>query len=330
VSARRRLTVRAERWPVRGGFAISRGRVDAVELVVAEVEEGGAVGRGECRPYPRYGESPEGVVAAVEGARALVEGGGDREALGRLLPPGAARNALDCALWDLEAKRAGVPAWRLAGLPEPGPVVTAYTLSLGAPEAMAEAARAAAGRPLLKLKLGGQGDVERVAAVRAAAPDARLICDANEAWTEAQLALFLPALAALGVELVEQPLPAGRDGALAGVPRAVPVCADESCHAADGLAALVGRYDYANLKLDKTGGLTEALRAAAAARELGLGLMLGCMVATSLSLAPAALLAGLARYADLDGPLLLERDREPGLRYEAGSVLLPPGPELWG
>jgi len=326
---RRRLTVRDERWPVRGGFTISRGRVDAVDLVVAEIEEGGAVGRGECRPYPRYGESPQGVADAIEGARALVEGGGDRDALRRALPAGAARNALDCALWDLEARLAGAPVWRLAGLPEPAPLLTSYTLSLGPPEAMAEAARAAAGRPLLKLKLGGEGDVERVAAVRAAAPGARLVCDANEAWTPDQLRRFLPELAALGVELVEQPLPAGRDGALAGLPRAVPLCADESCHASEGLERLVGRYDYANLKIDKTGGLTEALRAAARARELGLGLMVGCMVATSLSLAPAALLAGLAAYADLDGPLLLERDREPGLAYE-GSVLLPPGRELWG
>jgi L-alanine-DL-glutamate epimerase-like enolase superfamily enzyme len=208
-------------------------------------------------------------------------------------------------------------------------VLTAYTISLGSPERMAGDARAAAGRPLLKLKLGGEGDLDRVAAVRAAAPDARLICDANEAWTPVTLGRFLPELARLGVELVEQPLPAGRDQALAEVPRAVPVCADESCHDAASLDALVGRYDHVNLKLDKTGGLTGALHAVARAEELGFGLMVGCMVATSLSLAPATLLAGLARYADLDGPLLLERDREPGLRYD-GSVLHPPPPLLWG
>lgn len=312
-----------------GAFTISRGSVDAVEVVVVGLEEGGRVGRGECRPYPRYGETPAGTVAEIEGVRRLIEGGADRAALGRALTPGAARNALDCALWDLEAKLAGEPVWRLAGLPEPGPALTAYTISLDAPGRMAEAAVAASARPLLKLKLGGEGDVERVAAVRAAAPDARLICDANEAWTPDMLGRFLPEMARLGVELVEQPLPAGRDAALADVPRAVPVCADESCHDAAGLAALVGRYDYANLKLDKTGGLTEAVRAAVLAEELGLGLMVGCMVATSLSLAPATLLAGLARYADLDGPLLLERDREPGLSY-VGSVLHPPPPGLWG
>ncbi len=259
----------------------------------------------------------------------MVEGGADRRELAAALPAGAARNALDCALWDLEAKRRREPVWRLAGLPEPRPVLTAYTLSLDTPERMAEAARAAAGRPLLKLKLGGEGDLDRVAAVRAAAPDAALIADANEAWTPDQLRRWLPELAALGVELIEQPLPAGQDAALAGIARPVPICADESCHDSASLDALVGRYDYVNLKLDKTGGLTEARRAAAKAQELGFGLMVGCMVATSLAMAPAALLAQLARYADLDGPLLLAKDREPGLRYE-GSLLHPPEAALWG
>ncbi len=329
---RRRLEARAESWPVRGGgFAISRGSVTAVELVVVEIGEEGAVGRGECRPYPRYGETSAATLAAVEGARAAVEGGCGREDLQRLLPPGAARNALDCALWDLEAKRAGEPVWRLAGLPEPRPVPVSLTLSLGEPAAMAEAARAAARRPILTLKLGGAGDAERVAAVRAAAPGARLVVDANEAWTPEIYRATAPVLAELGVELLEQPVPAAEDTWLDGLPRPVPVCADESCHgAADGLDALVGRYDAANLKLDKTGGLTEAIRAAARAGELGLGLMVGCMVATSLAMAPAALLTGLGRWSDLDGPLLLARDREPGLVYREDGSVEPPVPRLWG
>jgi L-alanine-DL-glutamate epimerase-like enolase superfamily enzyme len=325
----RRLMVQAERWPVRGSFTISRGSVDSVEVVTVTLAEGETAGRGECRPYPRYGESADSAIATIESVRPVVEGGADRRELAAALPAGAARNALDCALWDLEAKRRRESVWRLAGLPEPRPVLTAYTLSLDTPERMAEAARAAARRPLLKLKLGGEGDLDRVAAVRAATPDAALIADANEAWTPDQLRSWLPELAALGVELIEQPLPAGQDAALAGIARPVPICADESCHDSASLDALVGRYDYVNLKLDKTGGLTEARRAAAKAQELGFGLMVGCMVATSLAMAPAALLAQVARYADLDGPLLLAKDREPGLRYE-GSLLHPPEAALWG
>jgi L-alanine-DL-glutamate epimerase-like enolase superfamily enzyme len=237
----RRLAARHESWPVRGSFTISRGAVTAVELVVVEIAAEGATGRGECRPYPRYGESVEATLALIEGARDLIETGGGRDALMATLPAGAARNALDAALWDLEAKRAGEPAWRLAGLPEPRPLEVSYTLSLEAPEAMAEAARAAAGRPILKLKLGGEGDLERVAAVRAAAPDARLIVDANEAWTPELLPVLLPAMARLGVELIEQPLPAGKDQALKGMKRDVPICADESCHGLETLHELVGR-----------------------------------------------------------------------------------------
>jgi L-alanine-DL-glutamate epimerase-like enolase superfamily enzyme len=325
----RRLAARHESWPVRGSFTISRGAVTAVELVVVEIADGAATGRGECRPYPRYGESVPQTLAAIEGVRGLIEAGGDRDALAAVLPAGAARNALDGALWDLEAKRAGQPAWRLAGLPEPRPLEVSYTLSLGPPEAMAEAARAAADRPILKLKLGGAGDLERVAAVRAAAPDARLIVDANEAWTPELYRRAAPALAALGVELIEQPFPADRDAWLDGLDRSVPLCADESCHDAASLGALAGRYDVVNLKLDKTGGLTEALKAAMLAEELGLGLMVGCMVATSLAMAPAVLLAQLGRWCDLDGPLLLARDRDPGLTYR-GSLVDPPPPALWG
>ena len=253
----------------------------------------------------------------------------DRRRLGILLPPGAARNALDCALWDLEAKRAGRRAWELAGRPEPRPVPTAYTLSLDAPDRMAAAARAVPHLKLLKLKLGGAGDPERLAAVRASRPDARLIADANEAWTPDMLVPFLDAAALAGVDLVEQPLPAGADEALAGVEHPVPICADESAHTSADLEDLVGRYDAVNIKLDKTGGLTEALVMAREARARGFRIMVGSMVATSLAAAPALLLAEDADWVDLDGPLLLARDRDPGLLIEDG-LIHPPSPELWG
>lgn len=325
----RRLEAHAERWLVRGSFTISRGSVDAVEVVVVEIVEDGARGRGECRPYPRYGETPAGTLAAIDEVRGPVERGSDREELARLLPPGAARNALDCALWDLAAKRSGQPVWQLAGLPQPGTCQVSFTLSLDSPSAMAEAARAAADRPVLKLKLGGTGDALRVAAVRAAVPAARLIVDANEAWTPELYLATVPTLARLGVELLEQPFPAGSDGWLDGLPRPVPVCADESCHDAASIEALVGRYDVVNLKLDKTGGLSEAVRAGQRARELGLGVMVGCMVATSLAMAPAVMLARPGSWCDLDGPLLLKRDRVPGLVYRDGNVE-PPSRGLWG
>jgi L-alanine-DL-glutamate epimerase-like enolase superfamily enzyme len=326
---RRRLSLAMERWPTRGAFTISRGAVDAVEVVTVTLAAGGAEGRGECRPYARYGERAEATLAELDALRPAIEEGEDAAVLLRRLKAGAARNALDSALLDLEAKRTGQRVWQSLGLPEPTPVLTAFTLSLGPPEAMAAAARAAADRPLLKLKLGGEGDVARVAAVRAAVPAARLIVDANEAWTPRQLARDLPALADLGVELVEQPLPAGADAALGAVSHAVPICADESCHAREGLEDLVGCYDLVNVKLDKTGGLREAVATARQAQRLGFGLMVGCMVGTSLAIAPALLLAGLAGYADLDGPLLLERDREPGLVF-TGSLIQPPEPALWG
>ena len=326
---RRRLAVGAESWPIRGTFRISRGAKTAAEVVVVELAEGDALGRGECVPYARYGQSIASTVAAVEELRAALEDGLGRAALQQALPPGAARNAVDAALWDLEAKRAGRPAHELAGLPPPVPLTTAYTLSLDTPAAMAVAAAAAAGRPLLKLKLGGADDVERVRAVRAAAPAARLMADANEAWTPAMVEMFGPELHALGVELVEQPLPAAEDEALRGLAAAVPLCADESCHDSRTLERLVGLYAFVNVKLDKTGGLTEALRTIERATSLGLGCMVGCMLATSLGMAPALLAAQRARYVDLDGPLLLARDRVPGLRY-TGSVVAPPPRELWG
>ena len=325
----RQLTVRAESWPIAGTFTISRGSKTAADVVLVEIRDGAHVGRGECVPYPRYGETIAGAIASIESLRPEIERGLDRPALQSALKAGAARNAVDCALWDLEAKIAGCPAWRLAGLAPPQPATTAYTLSLDTVENMAAAARANAERPLLKLKLSGPGDLDRVRAVHENAPRARLIVDANEAWTPEIYTTLAPQLALLGVELIEQPLPAGADGPLAGLARPVPVCADESCHDAASLAHIAGKYDAVNIKLDKTGGLTEALRLAAAAKAAGLGIMVGCMVATSLAMAPALLLAADARWVDLDGPLLLARDRDHGLVYH-GSRVQPPAPTLWG
>lgn len=323
------LHLTVERWPIAGSFAISRGSKTEAVVVVAELGAGKARGRGECVPYARYGETVESVAAAIEALRPQVEAGLTREALQAAMPPGAARNALDCAYWDLEAKLSGRTAAELAGLPPPRPVTTAYTISIGTPEAMAEAAAKAAGRPLLKVKLGRDGDPDRIAAVRRAAPRAQLIVDANEGWDAANIAENLAACAAAGVTLVEQPLPDGRDEALGRIARPIPVCADESAHARDSLAALAGRYDAVNVKLDKAGGLTEALAMAAEAERLGLKLMVGSMVATSLSMAPALLVAQRAAVVDLDGPLLLARDRPDALRYD-GSVVHPPAPALWG
>jgi L-alanine-DL-glutamate epimerase-like enolase superfamily enzyme len=252
-----------------------------------------------------------------------------RDALQQAMPPGAARNALDCAFWDLECKRAGKAAHELAGLPAPKPLTTAYTISLGTSEAMAAAAEKAAARSLLKIKLGGPGDLERIAAVRAAAPRSELIVDANEGWTPDNLAANLAACAAAGVTLVEQPLPADADMALAHIKRPIPVCADESVHDRASLAALAGRYDAVNIKLDKAGGLTEALAMATEAEKLGFAIIVGCMVATSLAMAPAMLVAQRARVVDLDGPLLLAKDRADGLRYD-GSLVYPSTSALWG
>jgi L-alanine-DL-glutamate epimerase-like enolase superfamily enzyme len=285
---------------------------------------------GECVPYGRYGETVEGVVAAAEFQAAAVIAGMDRQALQSAMPAGAARNALDCAFWDLECKASGQPVWELAGLARPVPVATAFTLSLAAPPEMGRAACNAGSMPLLKLKLGGGAeDVERVRQVRENAPNTRLIVDANEGWTIEQLAALAPELAGLGVALIEQPLPAGQDSALAGFKSPVPLGADESCHGLDGLADLRARYQVVNIKLDKTGGLTAALEMKAAARAAGLGIMVGCMVATSLSMAPAFLLAQGADFVDLDGPLLLERDRSPGIAYD-GAFMSPPPSVLWG
>jgi L-Ala-D/L-Glu epimerase len=323
------LAARIERWPIAGSFAISRGAKTEAVTVVAEVSHGGQTGRGECVPYPRYGETPEATLAALQSMQEPLSRGLDRQALQTAMPPSAARNALDCALWDLKAKTRGQRVWSLLGCPAPEACVTAYTISLASPEAMAAATAKAAHRPLLKIKLGGDGDAMRIAAVRKAAPKSELIVDANEAWTSDNLERNLAACADAGVTLVEQPLPAGQDEALKRIRRPLAVCADESVHDRASLDGLRERYDAVNIKLDKTGGLTEALAMADAARALGFELMIGCMVATSLAMAPAMLLAREARFVDLDGPLLLARDRDGGLRYD-GSLVYPPEAALWG
>jgi L-alanine-DL-glutamate epimerase-like enolase superfamily enzyme len=323
------LAASIEYWPIAGAFAISRGVKTEAVTVVAEVSRGSHTGRGECVPYPRYGETPEATLAALQAMREPLRQGLNRHGLQAAMPAGAARNALDCALVDLEAKTAGRRAWDLLGCPAPQACVTAYTISLGTAEAMAEATAGAAHRPLLKIKLGGNGDAARIAAVRRAAPNSELIVDANEAWTPDDLAKNLAACADAGVTLVEQPLPAGKDDVLARIKRPLIVCADESVHDRTSLEALRGRYDAVNIKLDKTGGLTEALAMADAARALGFEIMVGSMVATSLAMAPAMLLARQARFVDLDGPLLLARDRDGGLRYD-GSLVYPPEASLWG
>lgn len=318
-----------ERWPIAGSFTISRGAKTEALVVVATVSSGTHTGRGECVPYPRYNETPEATLAAIEAMRALLNRGLTRATLQSAMPPGAARNALDCALADLDAKASGQRIWSLLGRDAPRACITAYTISLGTPETMAEATAKAAHRALLKIKLGGDGDIERIAAVRKAAPTSELIVDANEAWTADDLECHLAACADAGVTMVEQPLPAGNDGALARIKRRIAVCADESVHDRASLAGLRERYDAINIKLDKTGGLTEALAMADEAERLGFGIMVGCMVATSLAMAPAMLVAQKARVVDLDGPLLLAKDREYGLRYEE-SLVYPPDSALWG
>ena len=297
--------------------------------MVAEIAMGDHRGRGEAVPYPRYGETVAGVLAQIEGVRTQIEGRCDRAALQALLPPGAARNALDCALWDLAAKRAGVRAWTLAGRARLDPVKTCFTLSLAAPDVMAETARAHARWPMLKLKIAGADHLDRIEAVRLAAPRARLVVDANEALSFEDLRRLAPELARLEVQLLEQPLPVAEDEALEGYASPVPLCADESLHTRAELAACARRYAAVNIKLDKAGGLTEALALKTQAQELGLEIMAGCMVATSLAMAPALLVAQGARYVDLDGPLLLARDREPGLPI-TGALIEPPPPALWG
>jgi L-alanine-DL-glutamate epimerase-like enolase superfamily enzyme len=324
-----KLTAAIERFPIAGQFTIARGSKSEAIVVSVRLEKDGHAGRGECVPYARYGETPEGTLAAIQALAPTIASGMTRHDLQQALPPGAARNALDCAFWDLEARLAGESVATLAGLTLPEKVETAFTISLGSPDAMADAAAVAAHLPLLKIKLGAPGDAERLGAVRAAAPNARLIVDANEGWHPDDLPVLLDICAHCRVELVEQPLPSGSDAVLAKIDHPVPICADESVHALDGLEALVGRYDAINIKLDKTGGLTEALAVSTRAAELGLSIMVGCMVSTSLSMLPARLLAARARWVDLDGPLLLAEDRPGGLAYNGGKLDTGVSP-LWG
>ncbi|MBY3130512.1 N-acetyl-D-Glu racemase DgcA [Rhizobium laguerreae] len=325
----RTLDIQMNSFPIAGTFTISRGAKTEAEVITCTLVEEGARGLGECVPYRRYGETMESVFAQIEAARPLIEAGISRRDLVSAMPPGAARNAVDCALWDLEAKRAGDSVAARLGLADLKPLTTAYTISLGEPEVMAARAREHAGRALLKVKVGTGDDESRIRAVRAAAPDAEIILDANEGWPEAVLERHLHIAAEAGIALVEQPLPAGRDGLLAEIRRPLLVCADESVHHTGDLASLADRYDAINIKLDKTGGLTEALSMKAEAERLGFSIMIGCMVGTSLAMAPAVLLAQNADFVDLDGPLLLARDREPGLRY-AASLVFPPETALWG
>jgi len=325
---KRILEISAVSSPLKAAFTISRGAKTSAETVRVTLTESIATGRGECVPYARYGESIDSVFAAIEAARSEIERGISRADLQDLMPPGAARCAVDCAMWDLEAKLSGTPVWQLAGLPEPKPVETAVTVSLDTPEAMANAAKATPGR-LLKLKLGGPDDLARIEAVHEARPDARLIVDANEGLAADQLPAIAKAAARLGVVLIEQPFPAGKDEGLMRRPGPVAICADESAHTSAELQDLARRYDAVNVKLDKTGGLTEALAMVRAARECGLGVMVGCMVAGSISMAPAVLLAGLADAADVDGPLWLKEDVAHGLAF-SGGVVAPPERDLWG
>ncbi|WP_105425932.1 N-acetyl-D-Glu racemase DgcA [Neorhizobium tomejilense] len=325
----RHLEATIETFPISGSFTISRGSKTEAEVITCVVSENGVSGRGECVPYKRYGESLDGVMTELEAVSDAIRAGLSRAELQRRMKPGAARNAVDCALWDLEAKLGGQRVADMIGATSRKPFVTAFTLSLGEPEDMAAEAARNAQRPLLKVKLGTDNDEARLRAVRDAAPAARIIVDANEGWTEENLAHHMAIAAETNVSLIEQPLPAGRDAALGRIRRLVSVCADESVHATEDLESLRDRYDAVNIKLDKTGGLTEALAMKAEAQRLGFAVMIGCMVGSSLAMAPAVLLAQDADYADLDGPLLLARDRPDGLRYE-GSLVYPPEATLWG
>jgi L-Ala-D/L-Glu epimerase / N-acetyl-D-glutamate racemase len=323
------LSIDVETWPLKSAFVIARGAKTEARVVTVTIRDGAITGRGECVPYARYGETVEDVVSVLERVSADAGCLSSREAVTAALPAGAARNALDCALWDLEAKRQGIRAATLAGLQELHALETCYTLSLDTPKAMAVAARAVPHLKLLKLKLGGAGDDERLQAVRQARPDAHLVADANEAWTPDMLAPFLATAAEANVELIEQPLPAGSDAALDGLQHSVPICADESAHTRTDIPLLAGRYEAVNIKLDKTGGLTEALAMTKAARAAGLKIMVGSMVSTSLALAPAFLVAQDAEWVDLDGPLLLTSDRPHGFVIENGFIA-PPDAALWG
>ena len=323
-----RIEAKEEVWPLKEVFRISRGSRSESRVVVVTVSDGQHMGRGECVPIARYNQTTASVLAQIESIKSAKDL--DRQKLQQLLPAGAARNALDCALWDLEAKRSGKRAWELANIPIVPEVETSFTISLDAPDKMATAAKSAANSPLLKLKLGGDDlDLARIEAVREAAPTVRLLIDANESWSPEHYRKIAPALKELGVDLIEQPFPANADEVLETLNHAVPVCADESCHTSTDLSRLRNRYEMVNVKLDKTGGLTQALLLTERARESGFKLLIGCMACTSLGIAPARLLASATDYVDLDGPLLLAGDRHHGLAYENGRIGLP-SRQLWG
>ncbi|WP_370647596.1 N-acetyl-D-Glu racemase DgcA [Rhodohalobacter sp. 614A] len=319
------IAIQPESFPLAEVFTISRGSRTEAKVLTVQITKNGITGRGECVPYARYGESMESVTSQIQS----LPNEFDRTTLQELLPAGAARNAVDCALWDVEAKTQNKRVWELAGLPDPGPEITAYTLSLDTPERMKAAASKNAFRPLLKIKLGTPDDMPRLEAVRAGAPDSHIIVDANEGWTAEVYKDLAPHLLDLGVSMVEQPLPAGQDELLEEIERPLPVCADESCHDRNSLPTLKGRYDMINIKLDKTGGLTEALALKKQALSEGYEIMTGCMVGTSLAMAPAVLLAQGSAFTDLDGPLLLAEDRTNPLKFDEAGVH-PPSPELWG
>ncbi|MEO4041740.1 N-acetyl-D-Glu racemase DgcA [Hoeflea sp. CAU 1731] len=327
--SKRSLAVEETVFRLAETFTISRGSRDQANVITVSITEDGHTGFGECVPYARYDETVGGVIAAIKAHQPDIEAGATRAELQSLLPVGAARNALDCALWDLEAKQSGKRVYEVAGLPQPESVTTAFTLSLEAPDVMREKARKNAHRPLLKIKLGGEGDIDRIKAVREGAPETAIIVDANEGWSVETYRSLAPELLRLGVRMVEQPLPAGKDDALLELDRILPVCADESCHDRSSLPSLVGKYDMVNIKLDKTGGLTEALLLREEALAAGYAIMVGCMVGSSLAMAPAILVAQGVDIVDLDGPLLLAEDRDHPLVYKDGGVC-PSEPELWG
>lgn len=323
-----KLEVQADSFPLKQPFTISRGTVSAVDVVTVVIRDGTSTGRGECRPYARYDETVGSVIDQIEDFRFQIEQGASRDDLQTLVSAGAARNALDCALWDLKAKRTGKPVWQLAGLHEPSAKSVTYTISLATPERMAQDA-VSCGRSLLKLKLGAAGDLERIQHVRRAAPNARLIVDANEGWDLRFLLDHAEEMSELGVEMIEQPLAASLDDQLRGYTGPVPVCADESCHGVADLERLSALYSFINIKLDKTGGLTGAIAFAEAAVARDMSFMLGCMMASSLAMAPAFLLADRAHYVDLDAPLLLASDRDDAFEFD-GEIMMPPSPWLWG
>lgn len=325
----RQIEARAVAWPLKQSFRISRGVKSKTKTVIVELREGTDVGMGECVPYPHYGESIDSVLSQIKSVSARIEEGMSRQSLQAALSAGAARNAIDCALWDLEAKQTNTRAWTLAGVNSPHRVLTAMTIGLDTPEKMGERAKALSHCPLLKLKVTGEGDLNRVEAVRRGAPSSRLIVDANEGWQPHIMEHLLAPLTNLGVELIEQPLPANNDEYLRNCESFIPFCADEACHTREDLPRLRGRYSVVNIKLDKTGGLTEALALICKARKLGFKIMVGCMIGSSLSIAPALLLTTHADYVDLDGPLLLAKDHVPGLNYEGVEIGIPE-PKLWG